>query len=99
DPAPRFADILATIADALQTALPELRYVGAHERLPLTLPESYWPLERASLGKARSAGFRHRPLAETVRDIYDWAGKARANGSYPASGWPEGPSAVEEAEI
>jgi 2'-hydroxyisoflavone reductase len=82
EPAPTFAEVLATIASALDTALPEIRWVGAHDSLPLSAPPDWWPKMRASLTKARAAGFTWRPLADTVRDTYDWVSKARADGTY-----------------
>lgn len=82
EPAPSFEEILGTIASALDVPLPEVRWVGPHEGLPLTAPADWWPKMRASLAKARAAGFTWRPLAETVRDTYDWVSKARADGHY-----------------
>ena len=98
DPAPIFEDVLATIADALSVPLPEVKWVGPRPELPLTLPESYYPKMTASLAKARAAGFTHRPLADSVRDIYDWVSKERADGTYPARPGV-GPTEAEEAKL
>ena len=82
EPAPTFAEVLDTIAGALDVPLPEVRWVGPDERLPLAATSDWWPKMRASLAKARAAGFTWRPLADTVRDTYDWVSKARADGTY-----------------
>ena len=82
EPAPTFAEVLSTIADSLAVQLPEVRWVGANDGLPLTAPPDWWPKMRASVAKARAAGFTWRPLADTVRDTYDWVSKARADGGY-----------------
>jgi 2'-hydroxyisoflavone reductase len=98
EPAPTFAEVLSTIASALSVPLPEMRWVGANDGLPLTAPADWWPKMRASLAKARAAGFTWRPLADTVRDTYDWVSKARADGTYtqrPGVGL----SAEQEAEL
>jgi 2'-hydroxyisoflavone reductase len=98
EPAPTFADVLTTIASALDVPLPDVRWVGANDALPLTAPPDWWPKMRASLAKARAAGFTSRPLAETVRDTYDWVSKARADGTYtPRPG--VGPSPDDEAAL
>lgn len=82
EPAPTFSEVLSSIADALSVTLPEVRWVGANDSLPLSAPPDWWPKMRASLAKARAAGFTWRPLAETIRDTYDWVSKARADGVY-----------------
>jgi 2'-hydroxyisoflavone reductase len=82
EPAPSFAEVLTTIAAALDMALPTVQWVGADDALPLSAPLAWWPKMQASLAKARSAGFTWRPLDETVRDTYDWVSKARADGTY-----------------
>ncbi|MDQ1748716.1 MAG: hypothetical protein QOD07_2979 [Frankiaceae bacterium] len=98
EPAPTFGEVLSTVASALDVPLPEVRWVGAHDSLPLTAPPDWWPKMRASLAKARAAGFTWRPLAETVRDTYDWVSKARADGTYtPRPG--VGPTPDEEAAL
>jgi 2'-hydroxyisoflavone reductase len=97
-PAPTFADILSTIADGVGADLPEVRWIGARDALPLTAPPDWWPKMRASVAKAQASGFTWRPLVETVRDTYDWVSKARADGAYaPRAG--VGPSAEQEAEL
>jgi len=98
EPAPTFAQVLSTIASALSTPLPDMRWVGANDGLPLTAPPDWWPKMRAPLAKARAAGFTWRPLDETVRDTYDWVSKARADGTYtPRSG--VGLTPEQEAEL
>jgi 2'-hydroxyisoflavone reductase len=98
EPAPTFAEVLTTIATALDVPLPEVRWVGAKDELPLCAEPDWWPKMRASLAKARAAGFTWRPLADTVRDTYDWVSKARADGTYtPRPG--VGLSAEQEAEL
>ena len=82
EPAPTFAEWFATIASALDVPLPEVRWVGAKDELPLAVPEDWWPKMRAGLAKARGAGFTWRPLEDTIRDTYDWVTKARADGKY-----------------
>ena len=50
------------------------------------------------MAKARAAGFEWRPLADTVRDTYDWVSKARADGTYtPRAG--VGLTPEQEAEL
>jgi 2'-hydroxyisoflavone reductase len=98
DPAPTFSQVLATIAEATGAPLPEVRWVGARDELPLSAPEDWWPKMRAGLGKARASGFSWRPLEDTVRDTLDWVRKARADGSYhPRPG--VGLSADEETSL
>lgn len=82
EPAPTFAQWFATIADALGTQLPEVRWVGVQDELPLVAPKDWWPKMRAGLGKARAAGFAWRPAEDTIRDTFDWVTKARADGNY-----------------
>ena len=82
EPAPTFSDVLSAIASALSVPLPEIRWVGAKDELPLSAPPDWWPKMRASLAKAQAAGFTYRPLADTIRDTYDWVSKARADGTY-----------------
>jgi 2'-hydroxyisoflavone reductase len=82
EPAPTFAEVLQTIAAAIERPLPTVQWVGANEMLPLTAPHDWWPKMRASLAKARAAGFTYRPLADTARDTYDWVSKERAAGRY-----------------
>lgn len=82
EPAPTFAEVLDTIAGALDVPLPEVRWVGPDDSLPLAATPDWWPKMRASLASARAAGFTWRPLADTVRDTYDWVSKARADGTY-----------------
>jgi 2'-hydroxyisoflavone reductase len=72
---PTFAQVLATIADALGVPLPEVRWSAPDnesEELPLASPPDWWPMMRADLTKARDAGFRWRPLAETVKDTAEF---------------------------
>jgi 2'-hydroxyisoflavone reductase len=98
EPAPTFAEVLSTIAEALGQPLPEVRWGGADEQLPLTAPPDWWPKMRASVAKARAAGFTWRPMSETVRDLYDWVSKARADGAYtPRPG--VGPTPEQEQEL
>lgn len=82
EPAPTFASWITTIAEAVGTTMPEMRWVGARDELPLSAPPDWWPTMRAGLGHARAAGFTWRPHAETVRDTLDWVRKARAEGTY-----------------
>jgi 2'-hydroxyisoflavone reductase len=82
EPAPTFATWLATIADGVGTAVPDVRWVGARDELPLSAPPDWWPTMRAGLDHARGAGFTWRPHADTVRDTLEWVRAARAAGSY-----------------
>ena len=82
EPAPTFATWLMTIADALATEPPDIRWIGPRDELPLAVPEDWWPKMRAGLTKARNAGFTWRPLVDTIRDTYDWVSKARADDAY-----------------
>jgi 2'-hydroxyisoflavone reductase len=82
EPAPTFAEVLQTIADAVERPLPDVRWIGARAELPLTAPKDWWPKMRASMAKAREAGLRCRPLADTARDTYDWVTAERAAGRY-----------------
>jgi 2'-hydroxyisoflavone reductase len=98
EPAPTFASWLETIADALDRPLPEVRWVGARDELPLSAPEDWWDKMQVGLGKARAAGFAWRPVEQTIRDTYEWVSKARADGRYtPRPG--VGPSPEQEAEL
>jgi len=98
EPAPTFAEVLETIATAIDRPLPEVRWVGAKEQLPLTAPADWWPKMRASLAKARAAGFTYRPLADTARDTYEWVTAERAAGRYqPRPG--VGPTPEQEQEL
>jgi 2'-hydroxyisoflavone reductase len=98
EPAPTFAEVLETIAGAVGATLPEVRWVGAKEVLPLSAPPPWWPKMRASLAKARAAGFTWRPLADTARDTYEWVTAERAAGRYtPRPG--VGPTPEQEQEL
>jgi 2'-hydroxyisoflavone reductase len=98
EPAPTFAEVLQTIASAVNQPLPEVRWVGANEMLPLTAPPDWWPKMRASLAKARAAGFTWRPLADTARDTYEWVTAERSAGRYaPRPG--VGPTPEQEQEL
>ena len=98
EPAPTFREVLETIATAVDRPLPEVQWVGATERLPLTAPPDWWPKMRACLAKARAAGFTWRPLAETAADTYQWVTAERAAGRYtPRPG--VGPTADEEQQL
>jgi 2'-hydroxyisoflavone reductase len=82
DPAPSFAEWLQMIARALEVPLPEPRWVGARDELPLSSPPDWWPKMRASVAKAQAAGFTWRPAADTVVDTWRWVSDARAAGAY-----------------
>jgi 2'-hydroxyisoflavone reductase len=98
EPAPTFAEVLETIATAIDRPLPEVKWVGATDQLPLTAPPDWWPKMRASLAKARGAGFSWRPLADTARDTYEWVTAERAAGRYaPRPG--VGPTPEQEQEL
>jgi 2'-hydroxyisoflavone reductase len=98
EPAPTFDEVLRTIADAVGSPLPDVRWVGAKDVLPLTAPADWWPKMRASLAKARDAGFSWRPLAETARDTYEWVSGERAAGRYtPRPG--VGPTPEQEQQL
>ncbi len=74
---PTFSQVLATIADTLGVALPDIEWSQPDEasgELPLSSPAAWWPLMRADVSKAVSAGLVWRPLADTVRDTAAWAG-------------------------
>jgi hypothetical protein len=78
--------------------LPEVRWVGARDELPLSAPAPWWPKMRASLAKARAAGFAWRPLDDTVRDTFDWVSAERAAGRYsPRPG--VGPTPEQEEQL
>jgi 2'-hydroxyisoflavone reductase len=98
EPAPTFAEWLQRIADALGRPLPEVRWVGPKDELPLAAPQDWWSKMRAGLSKARAAGFTWRPIEDTVRDTYAWVTAKRAEGSYaPRPG--VGPTPDEEAKL
>jgi 2'-hydroxyisoflavone reductase len=98
EPAPTFDEVLRTIADAVGSPLPDVRWVGAKDVLPLTAPADWWPKMRASLAKARNAGFSWRPLAETARDTYAWVSAERAASRYtPRPG--VGPTPEQEQQL
>jgi 2'-hydroxyisoflavone reductase len=74
---PTFAQVLSTIASALDTPLPEIEWSDPDDAsgdLPLAAPTAWWPAMRADLSKAVSEGLRWRPLEDTVRDTAAWAG-------------------------
>ncbi|HVT22678.1 MAG TPA: hypothetical protein VHE57_14955, partial [Mycobacteriales bacterium] len=71
---PTFAQVLDTIAAALGVTLPEVTWTKAGDGLPLSMPPDWWPMMHADVSKAVGAGFTWRPLAQTVRDIADYAG-------------------------
>jgi nucleoside-diphosphate-sugar epimerase len=71
---PTFRQVLDTIAAALEVKLPDVTWTAADDALPLSVPPDWWPKMRADIGKAVEAGFTHRPLAQTVRDLADYAG-------------------------
>ena len=98
EPAPTFAEVLQTIADAVERPLPDVRWVGASDQLPLTAPKDWWPKMRASLAKAQAAGFTWRPMADTARDTYDWVTAERAAGRYVERPGV-GPTPEQEAEL
>jgi len=78
--------------------LPEVQWLGASEQLPLTAPLDWWPKMRASVAKARAAGFTYRPLADTARDTYEWVTAERAAGRYtPRPG--VGPTPEQEQQL
>lgn len=98
EPAPTFAEVLQTIAAAVDRPLPEVQWLGASEQLPLTAPPDWWPKMRASVAKARAAGFTYRPLADTARDTYEWVTAERAAGRYaPRPG--VGPTPEQEQQL
>lgn len=68
---PTFAQVIDTIAGALGVPVPAVRWAepgNPSEELPLASPPAGWPMMRADVAKAYAAGFRWRPLAETVKD-------------------------------
>lgn len=71
---PTFAQVLDTIAAALDVALPEVTWTQSGDSLPLSMPRDWWPTMHADVSKAVGAGFTWRPLAQSVRDIADQAG-------------------------
>ncbi len=71
---PTFAQVLDTIAAALDVSLPEVTWTKAGEGLPLSMPRDWWSTMHADVSKAVGDGFTWRPLAHTVRDIADQAG-------------------------
>jgi 2'-hydroxyisoflavone reductase len=98
EPAPSFAEWLQTIADAVGVTLPEMRWIGAHDDLPLSAPDDWWSKMRAGLTRARDAGFTWRPAADTARDTLEWVRRERSNGTYdPRPG--VGLSAEQEAAL
>jgi 2'-hydroxyisoflavone reductase len=71
---PTFAQVLDTIAAALDVSLPEVTWTTAGEGLPLSSPPQWWPMMHADVSKAVDAGFTWRPVTQTIRDIADYAG-------------------------
>lgn len=74
---PTFRGVLDTIAGALGVPLPVVNWAAPaseSEELPLSAPPDWWRMMRADLSKARDAGFRWRPLAETVKDTAAFVG-------------------------
>ncbi|HWC33749.1 MAG TPA: NAD-dependent epimerase/dehydratase family protein [Mycobacteriales bacterium] len=71
---PTFAQVLDTIAAALDVPLPEVTWTTSDDSLPLSAPREWWPKMHADVSKAVNAGFTWRPLAQSVRDIADYAG-------------------------
>jgi 2'-hydroxyisoflavone reductase len=70
---PTFRQVLDTIAAALDIPLPDVTWSAADDALPLSVPPDWWPKMRADISKAVEAGFTYRPLAQTVRDLADYA--------------------------
>ncbi|HTW18633.1 MAG TPA: NAD-dependent epimerase/dehydratase family protein [Mycobacteriales bacterium] len=67
---PTFAEVLNTIAAALDVKLPDVTWSAeANDDLPLSAPREWWPSMHADLSHATKAGLRWRPLDNTVRDI------------------------------
>jgi 2'-hydroxyisoflavone reductase len=98
EPAPTFAEVLETIATAIGATMPDVKWVGASDQLPLTAPPAWWQKMRASLAKARAAGFTWRPLADTARDTYQWVTAERRAGQYaPRPG--VGPTSEQEEQL
>jgi 2'-hydroxyisoflavone reductase len=74
---PTFAQVLTTIATALDVPLPDIEWSDPDDRsgeLPLAVPASWWNTMRADVSKAVTEGLRWRPLDDTVRDTAAWAG-------------------------
>jgi 2'-hydroxyisoflavone reductase len=72
---PTFAQVLDTIAESLGVPLPAVNWTAPDsesEELPLASPPDWWRMMRADLTKATKAGFRWRPLAETVKDTAEF---------------------------
>jgi 2'-hydroxyisoflavone reductase len=70
---PTFAQVLDTIAAALDVQLPDVTWTKADDALPLSTPPDWWPKMHADVSKAVADGFTWRPLAQTVRDLADYA--------------------------
>lgn len=74
--APTFSEVLATIANALNVELPEVRWGDPNnesEELPLSAAQDWWPKMRADISKAIGEGLTWRPLEDSVRDTVSWA--------------------------
>jgi 2'-hydroxyisoflavone reductase len=71
---PTFAQVLDTIAAALDVTLPDVTWTKASDSLPLSAPPEWWPKMHADVSKAVNAGFTWRPLTQTIRDIAEYAG-------------------------
>jgi 2'-hydroxyisoflavone reductase len=77
---PTFAQVLADIATALDTTLPDITWgdpADESEELPLSAGRQWWPSMRADLSKAVAEGLTWRPLEETARDTAAAVGLTR----------------------
>jgi len=73
---PTFSEVMATIANALDVELPEVRWADpndASEELPLSAGPDWWPKMRADVSKAVGEGLTWRPLEDSVRDTVAWS--------------------------
>jgi 2'-hydroxyisoflavone reductase len=73
---PTFSEVIATIANALDVDVPQVRWSDpddVDERLPLAVSRPWFPKMRADISKALAAGLTYRPLEDTVRDLATWA--------------------------
>jgi len=73
---PTFSEVLATIANALDVSLPEVRWADpsdVSEELPLSASPDWWPKMRADIAKAVGEGLTWRSLEDSVRDTVAWA--------------------------
>jgi len=73
------------------------RKVGPYSELPLWVPERYHMFATVNCSRAFAAGLTIRPLAETVRDAFEWARMLPPVPRQPTYGRVTMPSALSRA--